>query len=247
MNNKLPGPGADNRTLIILVMILAAVAVILTIAYFLIGRKGGDDDTQDPGAGIHGSIQGEDGITTIALNQTGNLEAYHSFADIDSRRMPSSAMNRVPMEPPAQGFFIHVDKSEHLLTLYKDGLPFKKYVVTVGGAAGDKEAVGDMKTPEGNFYIASIENSAERTFDEGSGPEKAYGPWFLRLQTGSDETFSGESWTGIAIHGTSRPEDIGKHASHGCIRLRNELITELKETIEPAFNARNRIYVVVVP
>ena len=168
-------------------------------------------------------------------------------ANEDVGRVPSTALGRLPMQPPAGGFFIHVDKSDHTLVLYKDGKPHKSYIVTVGKGVGDKETAGDRKTPEGNFYITKIEDSSLRTYDEGYGPEKVYGPWFLRLQTGRDETFNGKVWNGIGIHGTAYPEVIGQHASQGCIRLHNDQIAELKETIYPAFIAKDKIYVVVVP
>jgi len=32
---------------------------------------------------------------------------------------------------------------------------------------------------------------------------------------------------GFGIHGTNRPDSIGKNASHGCIRLRNQDIEDL--------------------
>jgi L,D-transpeptidase catalytic domain len=42
----------------------------------------------------------------------------------------------------------------------------------------------------------------------------------------------------LAIHGTNRPESIGKVASYGCIRLFNQDITDLFERVEDALNGR---------
>jgi lipoprotein-anchoring transpeptidase ErfK/SrfK len=237
----------ENRNLIILVIVLVAVALILTVAYIVIGRPQ-ETETADDGSMVPPLPQiDEAGITSVPLNQSPAPGMYAGTGIEDVGRTPDTSLNRTPISPPAKGCFIHVDKSDHILTLYKDGKPHKRYPVTVGAGEGDKTRVGDMRTPEGNFYIARIENSSERTFDEGSGPEHAYGPWFLRLETGREQTFSGEGWTGIGIHGTSRPQVLGRHASHGCIRLLNDHITELKSIIEPAVNAKERIYVVVVP
>ena len=36
----------------------------------------------------------------------------------------------------------------------------------------------------------------------------------------------------LAIHGTSRPESIGKFASYGCIRMLNQDITDLFERVD---------------
>ena len=35
-----------------------------------------------------------------------------------------------------------------------------------------------------------------------------------------------------AIHGTNRPESIGKFASYGCIRMLNQDITDLYERVD---------------
>jgi lipoprotein-anchoring transpeptidase ErfK/SrfK len=36
---------------------------------------------------------------------------------------------------------------------------------------------------------------------------------------------------GYALHGTNRPETIGRSVSHGCVRLRNEDIAKLYEIV----------------
>ena len=36
---------------------------------------------------------------------------------------------------------------------------------------------------------------------------------------------------GYGIHGTDHPESIGKAASHGCVRLRNEDIEKLYDMV----------------
>lgn len=42
----------------------------------------------------------------------------------------------------------------------------------------------------------------------------------------------GLSIKGYGIHGTNAPRSIGKHASHGCIRMRNSDVEELFEQVE---------------
>jgi lipoprotein-anchoring transpeptidase ErfK/SrfK len=44
----------------------------------------------------------------------------------------------------------------------------------------------------------------------------------------ADMTLSGGEY---AIHGTNRPESIGKFASYGCIRMLNDDITDLFERV----------------
>lgn len=52
-------------------------------------------------------------------------------------------------------------KSQYTLTLYKGSAPVKTYraVFGKGYADGDKERYGDRRTPEGEFYICSMNTS----------------------------------------------------------------------------------------
>ncbi len=246
MNNMLESKDST-RTLMILVAVLITVALLLTIAYFVIGSSPEQDSREGKAMTQPDFTVDANGNTTVPPSQSMAPGMGTNTGNHDAGRSYSTSLGRSPMPIPHKGFFIQVDKSDHILKLFRDGKHVRSYTVTVGANPGDKEIVGDMRTPEGNFYISKIEESSRRTFDEGNGPEEVYGPWFLRLETGSEQTFGGGAWTGIAIHGTNRPDDIGKHASHGCIRLQNDQITELKNSIEPAFKAKERIYVVVIP
>lgn len=42
----------------------------------------------------------------------------------------------------------------------------------------------------------------------------------------------GLSAAGYGIHGTNRPDSIGRAASHGCIRMRNADVEELFELVK---------------
>ncbi len=130
---------------------------------------------------------------------------------------------------------IVIEKSNFTLTLYDGNRVVKVYPVAVGKNPGDKETVGDMRTPIGKFRIVSIHDASAWTHDfkDGKGEIKgAYGPWFLRLYTGKDATVSGKAWTGIGIHGTHAPESIGTCATEGCIHMKNEDIIDLKARVK---------------
>ncbi|MFQ3599443.1 MAG: L,D-transpeptidase [Chloroherpetonaceae bacterium] len=129
---------------------------------------------------------------------------------------------------------IVIDKSEFTLTLYDGTELVKVYPVAVGKNPGDKEKVGDHRTPVGKFRIVNIQDASAWTHDfkDGKGEIKgAYGPWFLRLYTGNDATASGKAWKGIGIHGTHVPESIGTCATEGCIRLKNNDVADLKRRV----------------
>jgi hypothetical protein len=130
---------------------------------------------------------------------------------------------------------IEVDKSEFSLKIFRNNKIFKKYLVSIGSVRGDKREEGDCRTPEGLFWIIRIEDSRNWEYDFGDGNgliRGAYGPYFFRLYTGKDVTFSGRSWKGIGIHGTHDPKSIGTRSSHGCIRMINQDILELTELID---------------
>jgi lipoprotein-anchoring transpeptidase ErfK/SrfK len=109
-----------------------------------------------------------------------------------------------------------VRKSKCELTVMTSQEP-RTYPVSIGSNPdrADKQAEGDSRTPEGDFRLVSIEDSSDWE-DEG---ERVYGPLFLRLEC--------PPWEGIGIHGTNRPDLLGRPASRGCVRMRNEDLLEL--------------------
>jgi len=121
-----------------------------------------------------------------------------------------------------------IDKRTMTLTVWRGGEAVACYGVATGRHPGNKVAEGDMRTPEGHFFISEIVDATEWTHDFGDGLGEvngAYGPWFMRLDT--------PGHTGIGIHGTHQPQSIGTRASEGCIRLRNEDLAALYAMVRP--------------
>lgn len=86
-------------------------------------------------------------------------------------------------------------------------------------------AVGKPTTPspEGEFIVAT--RIANPTW---YGPRKVVAPGKANpLGT----RWLGLSVQGYGIHGTNAPGSIGKHASHGCIRMRNRDVEALFELV----------------
>lgn len=133
--------------------------------------------------------------------------------------------------------FIIIDKEKMILHLmdYR-GEEVKSYGICCGKKYGNKQKIGDLKTPEGIFRITDIEEAStwKHDFKDGNGPiYGAYGPWFLRLAVPGHK--------GIGIHGTHKPESIGTRDTEGCIRLKNADISDLKERVNPG------MVVVIIP
>lgn len=129
----------------------------------------------------------------------------------------------------ANARFIIVDKEQLQLHLMDyEGNEVKAYGICCGKNYGDKQVIGDMKTPEGIFRITDVEDASTwgHDFKDGKGRiEGAYGPWFLRLAVPGHK--------GIGIHGTHKPESIGTRDTEGCIRLANADIEDLKNRVNP--------------
>lgn len=122
-----------------------------------------------------------------------------------------------------------ISKQEKMLRLidYK-GKELFSAPVAIGLNEGNKVKQGDMRTPEGVFRVADIQNASawEHDFGDGKGKIKgAYGDYFIRLDV--------PGHSGIGIHGTHLPESIGSRASEGCIRLKNDDLSKLVTLIYP--------------
>ncbi|MCX6707280.1 MAG: L,D-transpeptidase, partial [Candidatus Woesearchaeota archaeon] len=109
------------------------------------------------------------------------------------------------------------------------------YSVSTGINLGNKERLGDNRTPEGVFRITDSVDTRDWTF----GGERAYGSWGLRMNCGSWDSAGNHNDKGrcsIMMHGTPSDEPysskyvsmIGTPASHGCIRFYDQDMLELK-------------------
>jgi len=79
-------------------------------------------------------------------------------------------------------------------------------------------------TPLGTFYLA------EKIEQKNAGG--SYGPWILSTNGYSEalDLFD-NGLPVVAFHGTNQPQLIGTQASNGCIRMPNEVITQLAELL----------------
>lgn len=130
---------------------------------------------------------------------------------------------------------IIVDKKTQNMEYYDDqgNLKFKSRIST-GKNSGQKQKVGDMRTPEGTFTISGFENRTDKYARDNFGKQ----PWVYRLNT--------PGWTGILFHGdANEPDKIGTPASKGCIRLPNDKLEELHNILGEDNNALNKLKVII--
>jgi lipoprotein-anchoring transpeptidase ErfK/SrfK len=138
----------------------------------------------------------------------------------------------LPAKPTGSAFIV-VSKRDQTLSVYDlnaagDTVMVAQFPCCMGKNKGDKQRRGDMRTPESPagkpFKITMIQDAStwKHDFKDGRGNIKAYGHWFLRLETPGHK--------GIGIHGSTNNENtVPGRASEGCIRLLDKDIITLKE------------------
>ena len=140
-------------------------------------------------------------------------------------------------------------KSQYSLTLFKGTAPVKTYgaVFGKGYSDGDKERSGDKRTPEGDFYVCSMNNSkrfykflglsypglkhADQGLRKGIITPREYREIEQAIQERRQPTWDTQLGGAVGIHGRIR-EDPGVWANRqnwtdGCIALANADIDEL--------------------
>lgn len=111
---------------------------------------------------------------------------------------------------------ILVSLPDRKIALFQDGRVVKVYPIAVGKHS--------TPSPQGSFHIAS--RVVKPTWYQPgivvpAGPANPLGTRWMGL-----------GYKGYGIHGTNRPRSIGKAASHGCIRMRNQDVEDLFERVE---------------
>jgi lipoprotein-anchoring transpeptidase ErfK/SrfK len=109
---------------------------------------------------------------------------------------------------------IKVELGAHRLTVTNAGNPVTESQVGLGNI---EEQMG---TPVGVYYVKELIQSLD----------PAYGPFAYGISgfTNNPEVAAQFGNNGVVgIHGTNDPSSIGQNVSHGCIRVPNEVITEM--------------------
>lgn len=110
-----------------------------------------------------------------------------------------------------------VELGGHRITVWKGEKVLFEGPVGVGKAA--------TRTSTGLFYTTEL-------FDVHPSQQDAYGPYAYGLSGYSEVYYTFGGGDGVlGIHGTGDPSGLGKDVSNGCIRLSNEVITQLAQTL----------------
>lgn len=180
-------------------------------------------------ADLFGSLSDEAQTVLQGLQQEAE---YRLAVQLDRDRQ-----NRIPRQILALGktvaHAIVVDKSMHRLFLFEqnqNGRPphlVRDYYVTTGKKRGNKTVRGDLRTPEGVYFVT-------RWIPDAQLPDK-YGVGAFPVNYPNElDRKQGKTGHGIWLHGTehefySRPP----LDSEGCVVLSNYDLNELRDEIKP--------------
>jgi len=135
---------------------------------------------------------------------------------------------RLPVRPNGTTGWIRVDDVDLTRNPYRIELDVSDYELRV--FRHDDEVVrttvsigtGDTPTPIGQFYLIELLRPSD--------PDGLYGPFAYGLSGFSTALTSFNGGPGIiGIHGTNEPELLGSDVSHGCVRVGNDVISDLAE------------------
>jgi murein L,D-transpeptidase YafK len=124
---------------------------------------------------------------------------------------------------------ILVDKKTSNLHVceYADGAYkiLKTYHATLGQVIGDKEAEGDLKTPEGIYTFQS------RSTPPSLKPKFGAMGYYMNFPNTYDR-MAGRTGSNIMLHATNEPDRLKKnYDSEGCVVVNNEEIREIEPRI----------------
>lgn len=122
---------------------------------------------------------------------------------------------------PTNGYWITINLTKRILTLYRGKAVVKKYPVAIGKKS--------YKTPHGKFYVYLKRKNPYWTGGRHAKP----------VAGGSPENPLGKRWIGLSpgkgnyygIHGNNSPYSIGRAVSKGCIRMINSDVHALYDIV----------------
>jgi lipoprotein-anchoring transpeptidase ErfK/SrfK len=148
--------------------------------------------------------------------------------DIEGERLPvhlpvkpngaTGWVDAAQVELTANPYSIKVELANHHLTVSKGTEVIIDTQVGLGAAGAE--------TPVGTYFVKELLQNPN--------PDDAYGPYAYGISAFTENPEVADQFGGdgvIGVHGTNDPSSIGQNVSHGCIRLPNEVITEMANTL----------------
>jgi hypothetical protein len=132
---------------------------------------------------------------------------------------PNSSLGwvrRADVDVSVVHYRVEIDRGAHRMRLFDGDNVVMEEPVAVGKP--------NTPTPAGQFFAVELLNTGN--------PGGAYGPYAFTLSAYSEvyQTF-GSGDGAVGMHGTNEYNSVGQSASHGCVRLHNDAIERLANTL----------------
>jgi len=152
-------------------------------------------------------------------------------------RCQEEGIEGLPPEAPRTGTVITIDVATNRLYLFKDGRLVDESLAATGSERVLKQGrhVWLFRTPEGHLKVLRkilhpVWNKPDWAFVEAG--ERVPPPNSPKRQVrGHLGNYALDLGDGIMIHGTDESNSIGRKASHGCIRLSNDMLERLWKNV----------------
>ena len=144
----------------------------------------------------------------------------------------------LPPEAPRSGTIITIDVSTNTAYLFRDGELVRKSSAATGSDKVLRKGrkVWWFRTPRGKHEVVRkiadpVWTKPDWAFvEEGKPVPPPDSP--LRKERGTMGKYALDLGERVMIHGTNDPKSIGRRASHGCIRLPNDMLSFLWKEVE---------------
>jgi lipoprotein-anchoring transpeptidase ErfK/SrfK len=158
-----------------------------------------------------------------SLNRGKNLSRIHAGDAVQVPNVPPlelellRATEDIPPKPELSARTITVDTKNKVLEIIENGKMLAAFPITPGSK--------QLPAPIGNWTVTKMTVLPWFRWDRAMLLHGRRSGEFYKIHPGPRNevglVWIGLNKKGIGIHGTNRPDSIGRSASHGCIRLAN--------------------------
>lgn len=169
--------------------------------------------------------------TDSTIVATDSLQSKKYVTQLDSIELAKAPSPIVKIAGKQQKVGIVVDVTENKLYRYNENGKVKDGYHIASGVIGRN---GKSITGTGIRQVHHIEEYPYKCApgSKRSRNPKAYGPNILYLTIVDSKTGEIKGSNGEFIHGNNDASSIGKHASHGCMRMENEVIKQFAKEVK---------------
>jgi lipoprotein-anchoring transpeptidase ErfK/SrfK len=247
--------GADRRRLVLGVVAGVVLVALGALLFLVIGGDGGSTGDERAGGDDPASTQPAgglpDGASWVATARGPTVNVYmEAGADEPIHQLPNPNENGAPLTFLVDGSDVSGELIPVLLPVPPNGskgwvrardvelasntyririeLGAHRLTVTNGDEVVVDTEVGvgqsGRETPTGLYYVKELIQPPE--------PDGLYGPYAYGISGFTNNPEVAEEFGNggvVGIHGTNDPSSIGQNVSSGCIRMPNDVITEMVE------------------